>query len=847
MIASKKTILFVLLLLIFPGVTFANKYAEKNRDFFRKEFGAVSTESNTAAWEANELFNKLVKASSRVSGKKPELLILPKSAAPFVSWAMTLPDDTVVLVENVLELCFDGEMYPGERGKARLAFILGHELAHVYNNDHQKLGDEQELRFHHTDKAKESWFKGMESKADHDGLLLMTMANYDPGFLLDSSNFFDEYTKKVRARSTFDEHELPVERMKTLKDGLNPLIEKLSIFQEGLQLYKERKYRKAIQKFLVFGRFFQSREVYNNLGLAYYQLALKEESFLAQREIAGFRLATLIDETTLAKKLRPANLGKTRRLSADFQKRMGQAIYYLQLSLKLDSEYIPARINLSSALIATKKYKKATNIATDALDIYPDNSEAKNNMAVSLYLQNPKRNLKNSVQLLREVIKESKDKVFLGATYNLARIQSEQISCSLRSPVHSTRKKCRMRLMKSWQPYLNVDGVSPYAKMAKVELQDNTEKEDASRYHATKRVALIVGNESYANSPLLNPVRDASAMRDKLERMGFDTEVALNLKQGELIEAILAFGSRLTPNTTGLFYYSGHGIQIQGENFLVPIDASRELENGEDGKYDPLKLKRVTVNLNMLLEQMEQAGNKQNIVILDACRNDPIGFDLEKRGLAEVDAPAGVYIAYSTSPGEVAWDGSEGEYSIYSSALLRNISKPGLSLGELFQEVRKQVKDDTQGYQITWDTTTMDEAFYFNPTKEQDWTWHITAGAIALISGWQAKVESERYNDLYDENRTIKDKYQKSTTAVDIVRLQEVYRNNQDKMKTHRNYYQTLDLITVGAALWGAYLLMFETDPEGVYPTADEEWKPEVTFTQEPEKAKFAVSLDWKW
>jgi carboxyl-terminal processing protease len=230
---------------------------------------------------------------------------------------------------------------------------------------------------------------------------------------------------------------------------------------------------------------------------------------------------------------------------------------------------------------------------------------------------------------------------------------------------------------------------------------------------AEPRVALVIGNSAYKGSlpALTNPSNDAKLMAKTLKGIGFDVIQAEDADQAGMKKAIGEFGDKLAAagNTaTGLFFYAGHGLQVAGENYLIPIDAQIEKEADVDLS---------AVSAETVMKQMEFAGAAVNIIILDACRNNPLSTGTRgmTRGLARIDsAPKGSFIAYSTAPGSVAQDGDNGD-SPYTLALAKTLSQPGLSIGDVFQNVRTDVLASTGGQQTTWDSNSLTGQYYFTP------------------------------------------------------------------------------------------------------------------------------------
>jgi hypothetical protein len=224
-----------------------------------------------------------------------------------------------------------------------------------------------------------------------------------------------------------------------------------------------------------------------------------------------------------------------------------------------------------------------------------------------------------------------------------------------------------------------------------------------------KRVALIIGNGNYqSSSPLANPENDARAIKSALQSVGFTVMEYENLNQSQMKKAIDDFGLKLKSNEVGLFYYAGHGIQSKGYNYLIPVDA--QLQSEQQVEYDCVQADRV-------LALMEASGTKVNILILDACRNNPFERSWTRsstgRGLAFMDAPSGTLIAYSTSPGRTASDGS-GNNSPYTSAILESMKIPNITIIQMFQNVRSIVSQKSSKQQIPWESTSLTGDFYFN-------------------------------------------------------------------------------------------------------------------------------------
>jgi len=261
-----------------------------------------------------------------------------------------------------------------------------------------------------------------------------------------------------------------------------------------------------------------------------------------------------------------------------------------------------------------------------------------------------------------------------------------------------------------------------------------------------QRIALVIGNSAYSSGPLKNPVNDAEAMAAALQKLGFKVTLKKNANLETMEEAIEDFGNWLKRGGVGLFYYAGHGVQVSGINYLIPVDAKVNKES--DVRYKALDVGRI-------LDEMANANNGMNIVLLDACRDNPFGksFRSASRGLAIVsNSPSGTFISYSTSPGQVASDG-EGKNSPYTRALLENISKPGLTIYDVFMNVRSKVKKETG--QVPWELSSLEGRFFFVPGNGK----MITDKAEAVASKTSPTDELEK--ELLEQKKALAEEKQK--------------------------------------------------------------------------------------
>lgn len=224
-----------------------------------------------------------------------------------------------------------------------------------------------------------------------------------------------------------------------------------------------------------------------------------------------------------------------------------------------------------------------------------------------------------------------------------------------------------------------------------------------------KAKALIIGNANYPNSKLDNPENDATDINDTLTRLGFETSLVLNADSVTQDKLITDFATSIDTYDIGLFYFAGHGFQINNENYLASIDTN--FEDEEHAKHSAFPL-------NILLSYFNKAKNKTSIIILDACRellNKKAWYrSVEEAGLAPIFAPKGTIIAYATSPGERALDGTGHRNGVYTRALLQHIVAENIPIEEMFKRVRNSVFAFSKGKQTSWEHTSLTGTFCFN-------------------------------------------------------------------------------------------------------------------------------------
>jgi hypothetical protein len=226
----------------------------------------------------------------------------------------------------------------------------------------------------------------------------------------------------------------------------------------------------------------------------------------------------------------------------------------------------------------------------------------------------------------------------------------------------------------------------------------------------SRRTALVIGNAAYEAGPLRNPVKDATDVAAMLRRLNFEVTLLRNAPLQDMEEAVNAFNLRLRQGGMGLFYFAGHGVQVDGENYLIPVKA--RIDRQQDVRSQALPM-------GLVIGAMEDANNGLNILILDACRNMPFSrsFRSSQGGLAvPPTSPRGMLIAYATAPGGMAADGA-GENGVYTKYLLRAMAVPGLSIEQVFKQVRYGVVAETGGKQTPWESSSLLGDFAFVPAQ----------------------------------------------------------------------------------------------------------------------------------
>lgn len=256
------------------------------------------------------------------------------------------------------------------------------------------------------------------------------------------------------------------------------------------------------------------------------------------------------------------------------------------------------------------------------------------------------------------------------------------------------------------------------------------------------RVALVIGNNAYRDSPLLNPVNDARAMSELLAQAAFSVETRLDATRDDMLAAVERLGTSIRRGTTRqvVFYYAGHAVQLDWRNYLLPVDASAMSAD---------QIRQRCVELGALLGSFAPGNERNYIVILDACRDNPFGnsYRPEQKGLSQFDAPVGSLLAYATAPGKAASDG-EGKNGLYTENLVRELSIRSARIEDALKRVRLNVRLASRGLQVPWETTSLESDFYlFSDGRTKLTEAELEKQLESDIAAWTRIQASKKVDD----------------------------------------------------------------------------------------------------
>jgi len=309
---------------------------------------------------------------------------------------------------------------------------------------------------------------------------------------------------------------------------------------------------------------------------------------------------------------------------------------------------------------------------------------------------------------------------------------------------------------------LPVTGKLDEQTKAKLDIVSTARSVKRNQQAQERRLALVIGNSAYKSAPLRNPANDAQDMATTLKELGFDVILKTNANKRTMLEAINQFGKSLRNAAVGLFFYAGHGMQVNRLNYLIPI-----------GAYvtDETDIEIEGVDARRILGRMETAANDVNIIFLDACRDNPFqrSFRSTSRGLVKMDAPKGTFIAYATSPGDVAEDGLE-RNSPFTKHVLRNITVPDIPIEKMMKKVRRGVLFETNDKQMPWQASSLTGDFYFaSPTSDMP----PEPQPSTQLADERAKLERER-----QELERLKLEFERKKLAAERKRFEEEQKKN---------------------------------------------------------------------
>lgn len=455
-----------IIMLALPVLCFASSQ-EDYGDYWVSVYGALSEADYPLVSRVQQVFDRVMAAADKRGNRFPKLVILRYTGEP---WAISLKDGTVLLTQKAVEICYqDADKTTGD---ARMAFVLGHELAHLAKDDFwhiaafetvQKFSSDQQSAREllellqktenviNTAHAREI-IKKKELEADSYGLLYASMAGYDPKIIVDNNgkNFFREWAGQIIGELAYtddfhpDFHPDPGQRATFLLSNMKSVSSDLDIFHLGARLCQLGRHEDALVFLNAFKEKFPCREVFNNIGLIHYQVAIKAMAGCSREKAYQYRLSTILDRETRAERFRAA-CGK-----AMFK----QAIRHLKLACEKDSLYSPARVNLSSAFIMAGRYSEAMTVLDEVLKTDKDDPKAMNNRAIAMYLLGPSIKVdmfQQASETLRYVIRKYPD--FSDPYYNLGRIQAE--------------RERNAGFRHTWKKYLDLESEGVHADIAR--------------------------------------------------------------------------------------------------------------------------------------------------------------------------------------------------------------------------------------------------------------------------------------------------------------------------------------------------------------------------------------------
>ena len=438
-----------------------------------KTYGGLLAKDEPLVGRAEQVFDKVAAAADKNTKRFPRLVVVNYAFDPY---AASIQDGSIILTFGGLKLCYQGVTQ--EKGDARLAFVLGHELAHSAKDDYwhaaafaavkeYKGGGANErtslIKYLQNSAGQGDGEKGKEVtkvrelQADSYGLLYMAMAGYDPKVVVgqDGTNFFREWITQITGSASFDGPGYPdsLERAEFFRAQLASIADDIDLFTFGVRLFQIGHYEDALLLLDRFREKFPSREVFGNIGLTHFQLAMKELAVCDPPAPFRFKLSTIIDVKTLAPKPTTRSTTNACRDNESFRRKLTTAIRHLEMAASKDQRHFPTQVNLASAYILVGEYARAMAAADTALKLSPDNPLAINGKAVALYLFGRSGGLDSAdaaLSMLREAATRNPE--ITDSLYNQAAIAAE--------------RERDAAAKDAWKAFLAKEPAGPYARAA---------------------------------------------------------------------------------------------------------------------------------------------------------------------------------------------------------------------------------------------------------------------------------------------------------------------------------------------------------------------------------------------
>ncbi|MCP4111832.1 MAG: M48 family metalloprotease [Desulfobacteraceae bacterium] len=472
-------IIIACVLMLSPAVFSFDLHKNYSGDRWAYVYGTLSASAHPLVPRVQDVFDRVLRAADKRDNRYPKLMIIRKTGRP---WAAALKDGTVILTQKAMEFCYQAE--DQTIGDARTAFVLGHELAHLAKDDFwhmaafeavQRFGSDKETDqeiielliktgdIDDADRAREI-IKKKELQADAYGMLYASMAGYDPRIISDASegkNFFREWANQITGRLAYSDnrnlHPTPEQRTAFLLSNMKAVNNDLELFDIGVRLCQLGRYKDALAFLETFREKYPCREVFNNIGLINYQLAVRARC--DRNRAFQYKLAGILDTETRAMSF---IMRQEQCVHAEeFQQKLQQAIQHFRIACKKDKYYVPARVNLSSALIMAGQYSimpgavsKAAGVLEEALALNEDDPGALSNQAIAMYLYGPSLKIdmfQQACDALKNLIEKKPD--FSDAYYNLGRVLAD--------------RKMNAAARETWEKYLNLESAGVYAEIVR--------------------------------------------------------------------------------------------------------------------------------------------------------------------------------------------------------------------------------------------------------------------------------------------------------------------------------------------------------------------------------------------